>query len=181
MNFFAGVCKYFNVKRYLEVYFWSLEWAILKFRKIPRKALIRGGGGGGGFDCLHLYEKRTPLQIFFESFRMFLRFFLNKWGGQVFQGWKLLNCYEWAWPSTSLLDDNGFTTNAPCKVLFTGAEIKFTQSSLDKSFIGSLVMTSVLFDRERIEILGILHIFVSNFAKSFVFSKFLFPILQKCL
>lgn len=77
-----------------------------------------------------------------------------------------------------LLDGNGFTTNAPCRALLTGEEINFTQTSLDKSFNDSLVMSSVLFDWERIEIFDIflvcfqfrkifcvLQIFVSNFAK----------------
>lgn len=80
-----------------------------------------------------------------------------------------------------LLDGNGFTTNAPCRVLLTGEEINFTQTSLDKSFNDSLVMSSVLFDWERIEIFDIFLVYVSNFAKSFAFSKFLFPILQKYL
>lgn len=80
-----------------------------------------------------------------------------------------------------LLDGNGFTTNAPCRALLTGEEINFTQTSLDKSFNDSLVMSSVLFDWERIEIFDIFLVYVSNFAKSFAFSKFLFPILQKYL
>ena len=80
-----------------------------------------------------------------------------------------------------LLDGNGFTMNAPCRALLTGEEINFTQTSLDKSFNDSLVMSSVLFDWERIEIFDIFLVYVSNFAKSFAFSKFLFPILQKYL
>lgn len=80
-----------------------------------------------------------------------------------------------------LLDGNGFTTNAPCRALLTGEEINFTQTSLDKSFNDSLVMSSVLFDWERIEIFDIFLVYVSNFAKSFAFSKFLFPILHKYL
>lgn len=80
-----------------------------------------------------------------------------------------------------LLDGNGFTANAPCRALLTGEEINFTQTSLGKSFNDSLVMSNVLFDREGMEIFGIFLVYVSKFAKSFAFSKFLFPILQKML
>ena len=53
--------------RYLEVSFWSLEVATLKFRKILRKAAVRGFLLSK-LPCsinFNSTKKRAPLQIFF--------------------------------------------------------------------------------------------------------------------